>query len=170
MNDHPNDRAASDADEFDRACERAAEASRASIDPLNQVVYALQRAKQRLEFEAAALHEAHDYGAEFPASDAEQIGHAISFVRVLGDALMPWRHVTQAARAIETHQPFTTIAEARKHHGLTQDDVARRIGVTRGSVAQWEMGQGTRPDPANAVALSRLLPGLTLDVIYGQAA
>lgn len=46
-----------------------------------QVIYALQRAQSRLEDEARVLHEAHDYSAEFPANDAEQIGKAIDLLR-----------------------------------------------------------------------------------------
>lgn len=65
---------------------------------------------------------------------------------------------------------FSSIADARRHYGKTQDQVAAAIGISRGAVAQWEMETGTRPDPANALRLADLLPGLTLDVIYRQRA
>lgn len=65
---------------------------------------------------------------------------------------------------------LTSIAEARRAAGLTQQRLAEQMHVSRGAVAQWEMENGTRPDPANAVLLTQLLPGLTLEVIYGQAA
>jgi transcriptional regulator with XRE-family HTH domain len=61
---------------------------------------------------------------------------------------------------------FASIADARKAAAFTQESLAERIGVSRGAVAQWEMGEGTRPDPTNAAALVRLLPGLTWDAIY----
>jgi transcriptional regulator with XRE-family HTH domain len=35
----------------------------------------------------------------------------------------------------------TRIRDARRARGLTQDDVARAIGVTRSAVAQWETGR-----------------------------
>jgi DNA-binding XRE family transcriptional regulator len=65
---------------------------------------------------------------------------------------------------------FPSIAAARKHHGHTQESLADLVGVSRGAVAQWEMEEGTRPDPTNAVRLTQLLPGLTLEAIYGNKA
>lgn len=65
---------------------------------------------------------------------------------------------------------FQSIADARRHHGYTQATLAEQIGVNRSAVAQWEMKDGTRPDPNNALLLAQLLPGLTLDVIFRQRA
>lgn len=65
------------------------------------------------------------------------------------------------------------IKQARKAKGWTQQQLADQLKVSRGAVAQWEMQEGTRPDPANAVNLTRLLPGLKLEHIYavqGRAA
>jgi DNA-binding XRE family transcriptional regulator len=58
------------------------------------------------------------------------------------------------------------IAEARKNADWTQAKLAAALGVSRGAVAQWEMEGGTRPDPTNALRLTELLPGLTLNDIY----
>lgn len=58
------------------------------------------------------------------------------------------------------------IRTARKAKGWTQQDLAKRLKVSRGAVAQWEMDDGTRPDPANAVNLTKLLPDLRLEHIY----
>lgn len=72
---------------------------------------------------------------------------------------------TRARLAILTDMD---ISRARKHHGLTQERVAAVIGVSRSAVAQWEMENGTRPDPANARKLMKLLPGLTFNDIYPE--
>lgn len=59
------------------------------------------------------------------------------------------------------------IATARKARQWTQEDLAIRLGVSRGAVAQWEMEEGgTRPDPDNAMRLVELMPELTLADIY----
>lgn len=47
-------------------------------DDRKQMIYALNRAKRMLEIEADKLHEKLDYGAQFPAADAGQIGKAIA--------------------------------------------------------------------------------------------
>lgn len=62
------------------------------------------------------------------------------------------------------------IASARKDAGMSQEELARKLKVTRGAVSQWEMHRGTRPDPTNAIRLTQLLPGLSLDRIYASAA
>jgi len=43
----------------------------------------------------------------------------------------------------------------RKRHGLSQEEVAGRIGVSRQAVAKWESGD-TTPDLTNAMALAQL--------------
>lgn len=58
------------------------------------------------------------------------------------------------------------IKTARKAKGWTQQKLAVELGVSRGAVAQWEMANGTRPDPANAMEMIRLLPGLKFEHIY----
>lgn len=62
------------------------------------------------------------------------------------------------------------IAAARKSAGLSQEKLAHKLKVSRGAVAQWEMKRGTRPDPDNAIRLTQVLPGLSLDRIYARAA
>ncbi len=57
------------------------------------------------------------------------------------------------------------IAIARKNAGLTQQQLADRIGVTRAAVANWEVGIG-QPRLIHALSLRTVL-GLTLDQIYG---
>lgn len=63
---------------------------------------------------------------------------------------------------------FSSIADARRYHCVSQQQLAAAIGVSRGAVSLWEMRKGTRPDPSNALRLVEQLPGLTLDVIYRQ--
>lgn len=60
------------------------------------------------------------------------------------------------------------IKTARKAKGWTQAQLADQMKVSRGAVAQWEMAKGTRPDPANAMVLTTLLPGLSFADIYPQ--
>lgn len=43
---------------------------------------------------------------------------------------------------------------ARKRRGLSQEDVAQRLGVSRQTVSKWETGQST-PDLDKIVALSK---------------
>lgn len=58
------------------------------------------------------------------------------------------------------------IATARKNAGLTQEALAKRIGVSRAAVANWETGV-SKPEVHNAKALGALL-GLTLDQIFAD--
>lgn len=57
------------------------------------------------------------------------------------------------------------VSAARKEAGLTQQQLAEQLGVSRSAVANWESGVG-RPDIKSAMAIRRVL-GLTLDQIYG---
>ena len=54
-----------------------------------------------------------------------------------------------------------TIAAIRKEAGLTQEEMARRLYVTRQAVSRWELGQGS-PALDKAAELARLY-GVTLD-------
>lgn len=49
----------------------------------------------------------------------------------------------------------------RKRQGLSQEDVAERIGVSRQAVAKWEAGE-TIPDLTNSIALAKMYD-VTLD-------
>jgi hypothetical protein len=54
---------------------------KAGID-IEQVLNALERARAHFVRQADALHAQHDYSAEFPANDAEQMARAIELVKV----------------------------------------------------------------------------------------
>lgn len=47
------------------------------------------------------------------------------------------------------------IKTLREKAGLTQDDVASKLGCTRAAVSHWE--QGKRPHVATLIALARIL-------------
>lgn len=47
------------------------------------------------------------------------------------------------------------LADLRKQYGLTQEEVAERINVSRQAIAKWERGDST-PDLGNCVALANL--------------
>ena len=53
------------------------------------------------------------------------------------------------------------LSKLRKKHGLTQEQVAEKVGVSRQAVAKWESGD-TVPDVMNCAALARLY-NVTLD-------
>lgn len=50
------------------------------------------------------------------------------------------------------------LAAARRAHGLTQESLAERVGVSRQAVAKWERG-ASLPGPGNLLALRRCLGG-----------
>ena len=49
----------------------------------------------------------------------------------------------------------------RKHHGLSQEELADRIGVSRQAISKWERAE-TSPDTDNLIRLSQVY-GVTLD-------
>jgi SOS-response transcriptional repressor LexA len=49
------------------------------------------------------------------------------------------------------------IREGRKRLGLSEEEFARRVGVSRGAVQQWERPDGTAPRRANQRAVAELL-------------
>lgn len=66
----------------------------------------------------------------------------------------------------------TNIQSRRKACGLTQEQLAERLGVSRQTVAKWESGE-TAPDLGNGAALAEAL-GVSLDALvrydsYGTA-
>lgn len=58
------------------------------------------------------------------------------------------------------------ISERRRAAGLTQEDVASRLGVSRQTVGKWESGRAT-PELEKLIALCDLL-GCTLDELVGR--
>ena len=59
------------------------------------------------------------------------------------------------------------ISERRRAAGLTQEDVASKLGVSRQTVGKWESGRAT-PELEKLIALSDLL-GCSLDELVGRA-
>jgi len=61
------------------------------------------------------------------------------------------------------------LRQARKKQGLTQAEVAARVGRDQGTVARWETAQ--HPVPADiAPALADILGLTVLEVLYGDGA
>lgn len=60
-----------------------------------------------------------------------------------------------------------TIKQLRKRNYLTQADFAKRIGVTQGTVSQWEHGL-TAPNSSQLRSISEAF-GLSIDFIVGDA-
>ena len=58
---------------------------------------------------------------------------------------------------------FNNLRIYRLKEGLTQEDIAEKIGVSRQSVAKWERGESL-PDIESCIALSELF-GITVDVL-----
>ncbi len=50
-----------------------------------------------------------------------------------------------------------TLRELRLAAGLTQQEVAQRIGVSVSQVSRWEQPDGPRPQPGHRARLARLL-------------
>ena len=59
------------------------------------------------------------------------------------------------------------LAQLRKDHGLSQNDLAEKLNVSRQAVSRWEQGTAV-PSSDNLIYLSRLY-GITLDeLVYGK--
>ncbi len=61
---------------------------------------------------------------------------------------------------------FTRLKMFRKQSGMTQEDVAAHLGVSRQAVAKWEKGD-TQPDIESCLKLADLY-GVTLDMLVRQ--
>jgi SOS-response transcriptional repressor LexA len=59
------------------------------------------------------------------------------------------------------------IRERREAAGLTQDDVAKALGVTRSAVAQWEATGGTAPRGKRLKALAAILQTTPEFIVFG---
>lgn len=57
------------------------------------------------------------------------------------------------------------LAEMRRAHGLSQEELAERLGVSRQAVSKWERAESS-PDTDNLIALAQLY-GVSLDVLLG---
>lgn len=58
------------------------------------------------------------------------------------------------------------IKEARKKFGLTQEELAEKLNVSRQAVAKWELNNGT-PDIENLKAISNLF-GTSIDILLNN--
>lgn len=58
------------------------------------------------------------------------------------------------------------ILHLRKQHGLSQEDLAEKLNVSRQAVSRWEVGSA-QPDASNVLQLSRLF-GVTADYLLND--
>lgn len=66
-----------------------------------------------------------------------------------------------------TLETANRLFELRKKNGLSQEELAEKLGVSRQAVSKWERSEAS-PDTDNLIALAKLY-GLTLDeLIYGK--
>ena len=57
------------------------------------------------------------------------------------------------------------LAELRRTHGLSQEELAEKLGVSRQAVSKWERAESS-PDTDNLIALAKLY-GVSLDELLG---
>ena len=57
--------------------------------------------------------------------------------------------------------------EIRKQHGLSQENLAERLGVSRQAISKWECGESL-PDTDNLITISKIF-GISLDELVGNA-
>lgn len=69
---------------------------------------------------------------------------------------------------METESLGARIRSARKNAGLTQDRLARRIGVSHSLVSQWETGLVQAVSAQHLAAAARVL-GVSLDWLLGES-
>lgn len=62
----------------------------------------------------------------------------------------------------------SAIRQAREAKGLTQEELARQVGVTKAAISKWEVRRAF-PRPAQAERLVGAL-GITFDKLYEAAA
>ena len=58
------------------------------------------------------------------------------------------------------------ILNLRKQHGLSQEDLAEKLNVSRQAVSRWEVGSA-QPDASNVLQLSKLF-GVTADYLLND--
>lgn len=64
-------------------------------------------------------------------------------------------------------QTAQRLAELRRAHGLSQEQLARELGLSRQAVSKWERAESS-PDTDNLIALARLYR-MSLDELVGLA-
>ena len=68
---------------------------------------------------------------------------------------------------IMTIETANRLYELRKKQGLSQEELAEKLGVSRQAVSKWERSEAS-PDTDNLIALAKIYD-LTLDeLIYGE--
>ena len=60
------------------------------------------------------------------------------------------------------------LAELRKEHGLSQEELADKLGVSRQAVSKWERGEAS-PDTDNLIELAKIY-NISLDELLGLSA
>jgi len=75
--------------------------------------------------------------------------------------------ITTKEGKIMTIETANRLYELRKEKGLSQEELAEKLGVSRQAVSKWERSEAS-PDTDNLIALAKIY-GLTLDeLVYGK--
>lgn len=94
-----------------------------------------------------------------PSEPVNRTSHCLA--ATLGDASMSFALTPSMSSLADT------IRRHRRASGLSQAALAKRLGISAPSVAQWELGQ-TRPDLQRLPALAQIL-GCTIDELIEGA-
>lgn len=62
---------------------------------------------------------------------------------------------TKAMTRLTVVKSYLRVREARQLTGLSQEQLAGELGVSRSALAQWEMADGTCPSVQNLIALAQ---------------
>jgi len=66
------------------------------------------------------------------------------------------RHRDKTKLETPVAEMFARIREARRRAGVSQEEFAAQLGVSRGAVAQWEMEEGTSPSIKNLEQVAKI--------------
>ena len=63
---------------------------------------------------------------------------------------------------------YEALREIRLYHGLSQKDVAQRLGVSKMQISKWETGEGAPPNVGRLIQLADLY-NTSIDRLVGRS-